>query len=269
MLPEARGLSELSAPERQAAARALGDTPFTAQVGGQLEQGFCRAYAVGDSAAARTLVVHQMAAPTELIAYGTDLPGLWSVLSRVPGWDCVNVDAGFEGEAASFLERKIGAPSKILSVRFYSLEHDPIRPGEVGARRLGLGDLDRVGRADPVFRTFFLGHGDAARTLVDGVVAGVTIEDRLVSAVTTSAWAGRHVDLGAVTAPDQRGRGLATAAASIVCAELRARGRVPVWGAGEPNAPSWRIAEKLGFRFVGRRDFVVFESLRPRGFQPA
>jgi GNAT superfamily N-acetyltransferase len=269
MLPAARGLTELSAPERQAEARRLGDTPFTAMVGGQLDQGFCRAYAVGDSGVARTLVVHQIAEPTELIAFGTDVKALWNVLSRIPGWDCVNVDPGFEGEVASFLERKIGTRSKNLSLRFYTLAHAPIRPPEVGARRLGLGDLEPVHGADPVFRKFFLGHGDVARTLVEGVVAGVVSDDRLLSAVTTSAWAGRHVDLGAVTAPDQRGRGLASAAASIVCGELRARGLVPVWGAGESNAASWGIAEKLGFRFVGRRDYVVFESLRPRGFQPA
>jgi len=68
--------------------------------------------------------------------------------------------------------------------------------------------------------------------------------------------------------PHERRRGLATAAAFLVSSHLRAVGLTPVWAAGEPNIASWRVPEKLGFRFVGRREYVVFDGLRPNGFRP-
>jgi RimJ/RimL family protein N-acetyltransferase len=125
-----------------------------------------------------------------------------------------------------------------------------------------------VRRSDPVFRPFFVGHGDLLGTLTEGVVVGAEGPAGLTSAVTNSAWAGVHVDLGAATVPDQRGRGLATGAAWAVCSELLANGRKPVWVAGESNRPSWRIPEKLGFRFVGRRSYVVFDEFRAHGYRP-
>lgn len=59
------------------------------------------------------------------------------------------------------------------------------------------------------------------------------------------------------THPDFRGRGLAAAAASIVAMRVQEAGRIPVWGAGEHNALSLRVARKLGFVEVSRRTYVI------------
>jgi GNAT superfamily N-acetyltransferase len=269
MLPEAHGLSALTPAERADLLVWLGDTPFTALTAGQVARGLCRAYVVGDPAAPEMAVVHPAAEPSEPIAFGTDTSALWTLLSRIPGWDCVNVPSGMAGEVASLLEKRIGAPTRAVSERYYLLDHQPSASPTAAARRLGPGDLDLVRDSDPLFRPFFVGHGDVLGTLTEGVVAGILRGDRLASAVTTSAWCGTHVDLGAATLPELRSRGLATAAARVVCRDLRTAGRKPVWAAGEANRASWSIPEKLGFRLVGRREYVVVESLRPRGFRPS
>jgi GNAT acetyltransferase len=269
MLPEAKGLPALSPTERIALLNWLGDTPFTALTAGQVGRGYCRAYVIGSPAAPEMAIVRPTAEPTELMAFGTDVPSLWTLLSRIPGWDCVNVPSGIEDEVASFLEPRVGATARTVSERYYVLEHGPEGTLVEGIRRLGPGDVRLVQRSSPLFHPFFVGHGNPLGTLTEGVVAGMVDGGSLASAVTTSAWSGAHVDLGAATVPERRGYGLASAAARMVCSVLRAGGRNPVWAAGEPNRASWRVPEKLGFRFVGRRQYVVFESLRPRGFRPS
>jgi len=268
MLPEATGLVALPEEERLALLRWVGDTPLTALTAGQLRSGFCRAYAVGPPTAPAMAVVRGYVEPNEPVALGTDVQALWSMLARIPGWYCVNVQAGLGREVTSFLEPRIGLPARMVSERCYALESDPHRFSVPGVRRLGSPDLRAVERSDSLFQSFFMGHGDASRTLAEGVVAGLVSEGKLVSTITTSAWSGAHVDLGAATLPQERRRGLATAAAFLVGSDLRAAGLKPVWAAGEPNIGSWRVPEKLGFRLVGRREYVVFDGLRPHGFRP-
>jgi hypothetical protein len=266
--PESLSLRSLSTAQRAELLAWLGDSPFTALNAGQLQVGLCRAYAVGDPKSPAAALVHSASQPTEPAAFGKSAAPIWALLSRVPGWNCVEVDSGIAGEVATLLEVEVGMPTRRLACRYYALERDPVVSQIPSVRRLGPKDVEMVRRSDPLFKSFFLGHGNEDQTLSDGVVAGVTAEGELVSAVTTSAWAGLHVDLGAATIPAMRRRGLATGAAFVVCSELRARGLVPVWAAGEPNQASWRIPEKLGFRYVGNREYVVVDGLKPSGFRP-
>ncbi len=269
MLPEAIGLTPLNAEKRFVLLRWLGDTPFTALTGGQLALGLCHAYIIGDAADPKAALVHPAAEPTEPIAFGSDVESIWTLLSRVSGWDCVNVEPSIAVETATLLAQRIRTPTRIMSERYYVLEHEPVGSVSSAVRRLGPDDEELVDRSDPLFGAFFLGHGDVARSLAKGVVAGVIADGNLVSAVTTSAWSGLHVDLGAATVSAARGRGFAAQAAVVVCNELRASGRKPVWAAGETNRASWRIPEKLGFRFVGRREYVILDGIRPLGFRPS
>jgi hypothetical protein len=54
-------------------------------------------------------------------------------------------------------------------------------------------------------------------------------------------------DVSVDTLADARQLGLATVVASAMIRDERARGREPVWGADEDNAPSLRLAKRLGF----------------------
>ena len=67
----------------------------------------------------------------------------------------------------------------------------------------------------------------------------------------------RHADIGVFTSEEWRGRGLVTAAASMVAKQLQATGLTPTWSTGEDNFASLRVAGKLGFAEVGRRTYVI------------
>jgi RimJ/RimL family protein N-acetyltransferase len=76
------------------------------------------------------------------------------------------------------------------------------------------------------------------------------------SAVTSQAiasWcltvfaAGGAYELGLATAPEHRGRGLATAVAAACISECLSRSATPHWQCEEANPASMHIAEKVGF----------------------
>jgi GNAT superfamily N-acetyltransferase len=58
---------------------------------------------------------------------------------------------------------------------------------------------------------------------------------------------GKFFDVSIDTLPDARQLGLATLVAAAMIRDERTRGREPVWGADEDNAPSLRLAKRLGF----------------------
>ena len=59
-----------------------------------------------------------------------------------------------------------------------------------------------------------------------------------------------------VTEAAHRGRGLSTACAAAVVADIRARGRRPSWTTSPDNAGSRAVAARLGF--VPVRDDVLY-----------
>jgi RimJ/RimL family protein N-acetyltransferase len=65
-----------------------------------------------------------------------------------------------------------------------------------------------------------------------------------------------HEDIGVVTDPAHRGRGLSTACAAAVVADIRGRGRRPTWTTSPGNAGSRAVAARLGFVHV--RDDLLY-----------
>jgi predicted GNAT family acetyltransferase len=88
-------------------------------------------------------------------------------------------------------------------------------------------------------------------------VAAAIVTRAVVSIAFASARTAGHADVGVATLESWRGRGLATAAASLVAARIQAEGQAPVWSAGEGNLASLRVAEKIGFVEIGRRTYVI------------
>jgi RimJ/RimL family protein N-acetyltransferase len=62
-----------------------------------------------------------------------------------------------------------------------------------------------------------------------------------------------YEDIGVVTEPEWRGRGLSLACAGALCENIQGRGRRPSWSTAPENTANVRVAEKLGFA-VQRRD---------------
>ena len=82
-------------------------------------------------------------------------------------------------------------------------------------------------------------------------------------AVACSFFVGvRYEDIGVVTEPAERGRGLSAACAGALCLDIRGRGRRPSWSTSPDNAASLRVAEKLGFG-VERRDRLLIAKPAP------
>ena len=114
-----------------------------------------------------------------------------------------------------------------------------------------------------------VGYLSLLASLTGGVSAGAIPQEELVGTVSMTVSSENFADLGAHFLEPWRGRGLGTAATSLVAREVQERGLVPVWSTGEDNQRSRRVAEKVGFREVGRKVYVVFPSLQGSGgFRP-
>ena len=72
---------------------------------------------------------------------------------------------------------------------------------------------------------------------------------------------GRYEDIGVVTEPEYRRKGLSTACAAALIADIRARGRVPSWSTSPDNTGSRGVAAGLGF--VHDRDDVLYALRTP------
>lgn len=58
----------------------------------------------------------------------------------------------------------------------------------------------------------------------------------------------RYAEIGTITHPDYRGRGLSTVLCGQAMRWAAGRGRVSIWSCDEANTASWRVAEKLGMQ---------------------
>ena len=139
---------------------------------------------------------------------------------------------------------------------YHVLDDDPPAVEAARVRRLTVADLPRL-----VAVRSLLGASDPEVTLrTKPVIAAFAGDGRIVAVAQSYACTERHGDIGVAASPSHRERGLATAVSAEVCRLLRDSGRVPVWSCGHENAASLRVAEKLGFREVSRRIYLVAEE---------
>lgn len=89
-----------------------------------------------------------------------------------------------------------------------------------------------------------------------GEAWGVFDGERVVAGASTFPWRGFE-DIGVMTDPDYRGRGLGRAAVSAVCTTLLARDAIPVYRHDLRNRASQRVAQALGFA-----PFLTVDALR-------
>lgn len=168
--------------------------------------------------------------------------------------------AGFVSAPASFAPvlRATFPDMAVWDRVIYHLERPPhATPPPVGAtvRRLGSDDahhLWALSRGSAwIAKTWSGPQGLAA----SGMAWGAFVRERLV-AVACVFFVGRYFeDIGVVTEPEYRGRGLSAACAQAVCDDIRARGRTPSWTTSPDNGASMRVADKLGFT-LQRRDVL-------------
>lgn len=88
------------------------------------------------------------------------------------------------------------------------------------------------------------------------VARGVLVDGRVAAVAVPFYVGGSHEDIGVVTAPAHRRRGLSSACAAALIADIRARDRTPTWSTSPDNTASLAVAARLGFTHV--RDDVLY-----------
>ena len=244
--------------EHDLLAEALGDTPETAIPAHLLRCGLADAYAGRAAPPYDGVVVRSRTLLHEPWCFGSDPAAVWELLRPLNAWGrermSPNVTADLAIPLAGLMERETGVRVQHYEDVYHTLT------GAVGAfavpevRLLDFGDIGLLF----AYRYSLPGMGFATLNdlLASGLAAGAVVEGRLVAVAYTNALTAGYGDMGVATDEAWRGRGFASAAASIVARRLQEQGRTPVWSAGEGNAASLRVAEKLGFTEVSRRVYL-------------
>lgn len=136
-----------------------------------------------------------------------------------------------------------------------------VPPEPRGIRRLTAEDGPALAGLDPEIAWISETWGGPAGLAGSGT-AWAAFTDGLPVSVAAPFFVGEaHEDLGVVTARGHRGRGLSTACAAGVIADIRARGRRPTWTTSPDNAGSRAVAARLGF--VRQREDVLYAVRAP------
>ncbi len=247
---------ELDAPGRLLLAAAIGERPESLMTLEQLRRGLCTATIIGSPEAPLAAVIQPDAFPGDANVYGDDPDLLWSLLQELSDWESVEASAALAPALAARISSATGRPCQLDEEIFYTLARPVARQLAPAARRLTSADLPLMEAATEPLQMGDWRFGSAAALLAEGFAAGTVIESELVAVGFTAARGTRYADVGIVTREDWRNRGLSTAAAALVCADIQAAGLTPVWGTSTDNLASQRVAAKLGFQEVSRRIYV-------------
>ncbi len=238
-------------------ATALGDRPETVQSVHMLGRGLCRAYVAGEPGDFEGAIVQPLAWPEEPAGFGPEPNVLWALLQLVEGWTCILVDTEVAPALGKIIEVDMGRQVRYLDdVTHLLTEPVQVRRDEA-VRRLTPADLALLNAAPLELRASL--WRDTRQLLAEGIVACAVVSGRIVATALVAACSECYADIGVYTREGYRGRGYATAAASLVAQAVQEKGRIPLWGAGGHNEASLRMAQKLGFGEVSRRRYVILE----------
>ena len=249
--------------ERDDLADALGDTPETAIPTHLLRRGLADAYVAGDLSHPDAAIVQSHTLRSEPWCLGTDPAAMLELLRPLNDWRSQRMSPNVEAPIAQPLA-DLAVRDLCVEVHLYSDIYHTLAGPVAG---IAVPEVRQLGPDDVPLLTEYRGSagGTGFATfedlLADGVAAGTVVEGRLVGLAHTNAMTARYADIGVATRKEFRGRGFASAAASIVARRIQERGLVPVWSAGEDNEVSLRVASRLGFVEVSRR---VYLNMRPR-----
>lgn len=230
-------------------ADALGDSPETVIPVHLLRQGLCHAWVAGDPDRPVAAVIQSTSLMEEPWAFGDGVEAVWRLLGSATGWRTVDAPAATARLLGAVMERETGRSAHYYGDVYHTLSRPASSLHLLEVRRLGTGD-------EPLMAQYM---GTPSWTGSEGfepVAAGAVVDGRLVGLAHVSAITEHHADIGVSTLEPWRGRGFASAAASIVARAIQEGGRTPVWSAGEGNAASLWVAAKVGFEEVSRRDYV-------------
>jgi len=241
---------------RFSVADALGDSPESAISCDRLRRGFARAHVLTEMGKPLAVIVQSSFISTDPIAFGARAGDIWTVLRTVEGWQCVNAPQAVASDLQGILMAETGREWAPMPEIHYQMDQPNDDAPNTQVRRLTKADVALLEVATDAFGLVGWRFGSAEALLRDGFAAGAVVEGKLVSVAFTTAITPRFGEVGISTLAPYRGRSYSTAAAALVCADVHAAGLTPTWSTGEDNAPSRRVAEKLGFNEVSRRVYL-------------
>jgi hypothetical protein len=235
---------------------AIGEAPETLMSLEQLRRGLCRVCVLGSLDHLQAVAVMPNVFPGDVSVYGNTAQATFALLRQMDLWEAADVTAAQARPVAEWLGWATRRKVIFSREHFFTLERPAPTIPHPAVRILGEADLPLLEAATEPLGMGDWRFGSAAALLVEGLAAGAVTNGELVAVAFTAAAGERYMDVGIVTREDARGQGLATAAAALVCAEVQAGGRTPVWGTSEENQASLRVAAKLGFREVSQRVYL-------------
>jgi hypothetical protein len=155
----------------------------------------------------------------------------------------------------ALMERDLGSPVRYYGDLHHILVDPPVEYTHPLVRYLTPADAPLLEVAPRAIQG--AGFGGPAAMLAEGIVAGAVDGERLVAIANTGAITDRYADVGVATLEPYRKQGISTAAAYLVCRAVQETGRTPVWSCGEDNWASRRVAEKVGFKRMGQRVYII------------
>jgi GNAT superfamily N-acetyltransferase len=193
------------------------------------------------------------------------LPGPRTVLAEVGGNYCVRGDADHLTDPAEPIRGFVDGPEKFWTALrrldpgaqvwervIFELAREPTAtPAPTGAvRRLMAGDEAALTALSDDVGWIAATLGGPAGLARSGLGWGAFVGGRLASVAVPFYIGERYTDIGVVTEPEFRGRGLSTACAAEVVADIRRAGRIPSWSTGPDNLASLGVARRLGLQLV-------------------
>ena len=201
-------------------ADAVGDTPETVIPAHMLRRGLCEAWVAGSLPEFDAAIVQSASLREEPWVFGPDVEALWRLLGDATGWKHVNVAQSLAKPLGALIERETGARVRYYGDVYHTLTRTAATFHDPAVRELTLGDLVTLAAAPAEVQG--TGFSDVSTMLREGISAGAVVDGRLVAIAHTSAITDRHADIGVSTLEPFRGRGFATAAASIVARRVQA-----------------------------------------------
>ncbi len=243
----------LNSSELQRVVEAIDVTPETVGPIHLLKLGACKAYAVGEPESLDAVVIQSESLPEEPSGLGHNAQGLWDLLRHLGNWTAVNVSPAVSTQLGAFIKAGTGKRVSYYGDVYHTLTKPVSECVDPAVRELTADDIGLLEAAGFDGTDF----GGIAALLNEGTVAAAVVEGQIVGSAHTTAQTDRYADIGVGTNEPWRGRGFATAAASIVASRIQESGRIPVWSCGEDNLASLRVAQKLGFTEVSRLTYVI------------
>lgn len=230
----------------------LPDTPETVIANHLIENGHCKLFVSDDH-----IIVQSNFGPEELIGYGDDANKIFELLKQINSWKCIVL----ETEVAT----RLG--DLFLKVRYLTDIYHTLNKRVIGKihKDTHLLTPENVNEIQEIAKNFEIsGFYNINELLKHGFLAFSKIRDQVVSITYTSALSKKYADIGTFTKEGFRGQGLSTASTTLVVNKLLEAGKTPVWSCGDTNLGSLKVSQKLGFKEVSRRKYVILPEIQNR-----